>query len=290
MLYTLQQKGGNTLDQRFYQSSQFAEKASVSVRTLRYYDKMGLLSPSQYTESGYRLYTNEDLLSLQNILALKFLGFSLEEIRMLLRTGPQRLEEVLAQQKVMMEEKRGQLDTIIQAIEETERLLQAHRCNWESIVKVIQVIQMGQQHDQWKAKYFTPEQQKTMEELSRKAYTEEAAQKLKAYHPNEWTEEDQQRVAEQYRFIKQELGRLVAQGADPASPEAQHVAQLKHELGVAFSHGDPDIAASVGRWWEEFQALPQEQRPFDPSVYMYTEAEQNLLDQALAIYQQRQDH
>ena len=88
MVYTCQQKGGNTLDQRFYQSSQFAEKAAVSVRTLRYYDKMGLLSPSQYTESGYRLYTNEDLLSLQNILALKFLGFPLEEIRVLLRTGP----------------------------------------------------------------------------------------------------------------------------------------------------------------------------------------------------------
>ena len=274
------------MDQRFYSSSQFAQKASVSVRTLRYYDKMGLLSPSQYTESGYRLYTNEDLLSLQNILALKFLGFSLEEIRTLLRTGPQRLEEVLAQQKAMMEEKRTQLDTIIQAIEETEQLLRTRQCNWESIVKVIQVIQMGQHNDQWVAKYFTPEQQKTMEELNRKAYTEEAGQKLKAYHPNEWTEEDQQRVDEQYRFIKQELGRLVAQGADPASPEAQRVAQLKHELGFAFSQGDPDIAASVGKWWEEFQALPPEQRPFDPSVYMYTEEEQDFLEKALAIWRQ----
>ncbi|HEY5002165.1 MAG TPA: MerR family transcriptional regulator, partial [Ktedonobacteraceae bacterium] len=92
------------MDQRFYHSSQFAQKASVTVRTLRYYDKVGLLSPSLYTESGYRLYTNEDLLRLQNILALKFLGFSLEEIRALLQTGPKRLEEVLAQQKAMMEE------------------------------------------------------------------------------------------------------------------------------------------------------------------------------------------
>jgi len=81
------------LDQHFYQSSQFAQKASVSVRTLRYYDKMGLLSPSQYSGSGYRLYSNEDLLTLQNILALKFLGFSLEEIRLLLQAGPKRLEE-----------------------------------------------------------------------------------------------------------------------------------------------------------------------------------------------------
>jgi DNA-binding transcriptional MerR regulator len=61
---------------------------SVSIRTLRYYDKVGLLSPSQYTEAGYRLYTDADLLRLQQILALKFLGFSLEEIKHCLQIGP----------------------------------------------------------------------------------------------------------------------------------------------------------------------------------------------------------
>jgi len=276
------------LDQRFYHSSQFARKASVSVRTLRYYDKVGLLAPSQYTKSGYRLYTNQDLLSLQNILALKFLGFSLEEIRVLLQTGPKRLEEVLAQQKAMMEEKQSQLNAIIQAIEETERLLKTDRCNWELIVRVIQVIQMGQQNDHWTAKYFTPEQRKTMEELNRKAHTDETLQKLKAYHPNEWSEEDQKRVDEQYLFVKQELGRLVTQGKDPASPEAQSVARVKHELGFGFSQGDQEIETSVGKWWEEFNALPEDQRPFDMSIYTYTQEEQDLLDKALAIYKQRQ--
>lgn len=276
------------MDQRFYHSSQFAQKASVTVRTLRYYDKVGLLSPSLYTESGYRLYTNEDLLSLQNILALKFLGFSLEEIRALLETGPKRLEEVLAQQKAMMEEKRAQLATIIEAIEETELLLQTERCNWESIARVIQVIQMGQQNEHWSAKYFTPEQQKTMEELSRKSYTEEAQQKLNTLHPNAWTEEDQKRVDEQYRFVKQELGRLAAQGADPASAEAQHVAQIKNELGFGFSQGDADVEASVGKWWEEFRALPEDQKPFDMSLYVYTDEEQELLNRALEIYSERQ--
>jgi DNA-binding transcriptional MerR regulator len=276
------------LDQRFYHSSQFAQKASVTVRTLRYYDKVGLLSPSQYTESGYRLYTSEDLLSLQNILALKFLGFSLEEIRALLRTGPKLLEEVLAQQKAMMEEKRAQLDTIIEAIDETERLLQTKRCNWESIARVIQVIQMGQNNEHWSAKYFTPEQQKTMEELNKKSYTEEASQKLKTLHPNAWTEADQKRIDEQYRFVKQELGRLAALGADPASAEAQNVARIKDELGFAFAQGDPDIEASLGKWWEGFHALPEEQKPFDMSLYTYTEEEQQLLDKALAIYRERQ--
>src|SRR5438105_224203 len=98
MLYTPNRKE-EALDQQFYHIGQFASKASVSIRTLRYYDSVGLLAPSHYTEAGYRLYTSEDLVSLQQILALKFLGFSLEEIKCCLQAGPKGLPEVLAQQK-----------------------------------------------------------------------------------------------------------------------------------------------------------------------------------------------
>ncbi len=70
-----------------------------------------------------RRYTDADLLRLQQILALKFLGFSLEEIKHCLQIGPTVLQESLSLQKAMMQEKRTQLDNIIQAIEETEQLL-----------------------------------------------------------------------------------------------------------------------------------------------------------------------
>ena len=273
------------MDQDLYYSSQFAQMAAVSVRTLRYYDKVGLLSPSQHTEAGHRLYSNADLVRLQHILALKFLGFSLEEIRVLLQAGPQRLEDVLAQQRAMLQERRAQLDTIIQALEETERLLQANDCNWQSIAHVIQVIQMEKMKD-WHEKYFTPEQRQKMQEMIAQAYTPEASQKLAALHPNPWTEEDQKRVDAQYLFIKQELGRLVTQGADPASAEAQNVARIKDELLFAFTQGDPDIKASLGKFWESFEARPQEQKPIDMSPYTYTAEEQDLLDKALEIYKQ----
>src|SRR5215469_14055487 len=124
MLYTQNQKGGNNLDQHFYHTGQFAQKAAVSIRTLRFYDKVGLLSPSQYTEAGYRLYTDADFFRLQQILALKFLGFSLEEVKCCLQVGPTALQESLALQKAMMQDKREQLNAIIQAIDEAEKLLQ----------------------------------------------------------------------------------------------------------------------------------------------------------------------
>lgn len=109
MLYIRRVGRRQHLDHHFYHTGEFAEMASVSVRTLRFYDRVGLLSPTSYTEAGYRLYTERDFLRLQQILALKFLGFSLEEIKRCLRVGPTVLREALALQKAMMQERRAQL-------------------------------------------------------------------------------------------------------------------------------------------------------------------------------------
>ncbi len=271
------------MDQRFYHTGQFAHKASVSIRTLRYYDKEGLLSPSQYTESGYRLYTNEDLVNLQQILALKFLGFSLEEIKALLRTAPQRLQDVLAQQKAMMREKRAQLDSIIQAIDETQQLLQADQGNWESIVRVIQVIQMEQNKD-WVNKYFTPKQRKQMEELSRKSYTEEDRQRLAEWGKG-WSEEDQRIADQQWSAVYTGLKRLVVEGKDPAGPEAQALARQYSDLVAQFTHGDADIEAGLKKWWQHFDELPAQEKPMQAP---YGKEEAEFLGQAVKIYRQGQ--
>lgn len=61
--------------------SEFASVGDVTVRTLRYYDKINLLKPSDYTEGGHRLYTKDDLYVLQQIQSFKHLGFSLGEIQ-----------------------------------------------------------------------------------------------------------------------------------------------------------------------------------------------------------------
>ena len=65
----------------YYTSGEFAKKANVSIRTVRYYDKQGLLKPAGMSSGGYRLYTDSDFAKLQKILSLKYLGFSLDEIR-----------------------------------------------------------------------------------------------------------------------------------------------------------------------------------------------------------------
>jgi len=282
--YTSKQKGDNILDQHFYTTGQFALKASVSVRTLRYYDKVGLLLPSLHTEAGYRLYSDEDLLSLQQILALKFLGFSLEEIKVCLQTEPMRLQEALASQKAMMKEKRSQLDSIIQAIDEAEKLLQTNQCDWEAIMSVIQMMQMEQNKD-WVNKYFTPEQQKKMEELSRKSYTEQDAQKLAEWGKG-WSEENQQIANQQWAAVSTDLKRLVASGKDPASAEAQALAKRYSDLISQFTRGDPDIEAGLKRWWQNFNELPAREKPVQQP---YDEEEAKFLQKAVAIYKEGQE-
>lgn len=264
------------MDRHLYPSGKFAQKASVSVRTLRYYDKEGLLSPSGYSEAGYRLYSDEDLVNLQQILALKFLGFSLDEIKALMKRGPRSLGEALAQQKAMMSEKRTQLDGIIQAISETEKLLETGQCDWESLVKVIQVIQMEQNKD-WLKKYFTQEQLDQMGEISESSYSDEARAKMSQWPT--WTEEDQHRANAQWADIWGVARSLTAANADPAGAEAQNMIAKYNGLIAAFTRGDADISAGLSKYWQTHEALPLEQKPFQLPL---TAEEQEFLNKALA--------
>ena len=67
-----------------YLIQQFAKLAGVTVRTLHHYDRLGLLSPRHRSESGYRLYTNQDMVRLERIMVLRYLGLPLRQIADLL--------------------------------------------------------------------------------------------------------------------------------------------------------------------------------------------------------------
>lgn len=183
-----------------------------------------------------------------------------------------------------MRERRKQLDAVARAIEQTEELLRSGRCDWECIVGVIQVIQMEQNTD-WRRKYFTEEQMATMEDLRRRSYSEEAYRRMSVIHPNEWTEEDQKRVDQRYAALHAGVRRLVSEGGDPASPEAQALAGESIQLLNEFTGGDPEIASGLSRLWENYQALPDEQKPFPPAL---SNEECEFLERAKAIYRQGQ--
>jgi DNA-binding transcriptional MerR regulator len=256
---------------------------------LRFYDQVGLLKPSRRSEAGYRLYEEADLARLQQILALKFLGFSLTEIKAFLGASPVELHDALEQQRDMLQERRRQIDGVLEAVDRARLAIKAgpslpakidsNGQQWDSVVNVIRAIQMSQ-NENWQSKYFTAEQRQAMDELTKGAYTPEAKAALEARPA--WTEEDQKRVDAQYAALYDGVKQAVAGGEDPGGARGQELAAQAIGLIEAFTQGDPAIAAGLQKFWDAHEQLPREQRPIQTPL---NEEEEAFLNRAKQLYQ-----
>ena len=92
---------------------EISKLTGVSVRTLHYYDEIGLLSPAQISDAGYRLYNDESLEKLQLILLFRELKFSLKEIKDIINSSDFDRNKALEQQIELLTLKREHLDTLI---------------------------------------------------------------------------------------------------------------------------------------------------------------------------------
>lgn len=101
--------------------SQVAELTGVSTRTLQYYDEIGLLKPSELTQSGYRLYNDEALQKLQQILFFKELGFKLKEISEILQKPDFDKIATFKKQKELLLLKRNRTDRLIRLLDRLEK-------------------------------------------------------------------------------------------------------------------------------------------------------------------------
>src|SRR5690348_14943471 len=91
---------------RFYKTAEFARLASVTVRTLHHYDRLGLLKPSGRTAKDHRLYGERDFARLQQIVTLKFIGFPLKQIKNILNRDSFDLACELRSQREIIGEQR----------------------------------------------------------------------------------------------------------------------------------------------------------------------------------------
>lgn len=119
----------------YYKTGQFAKLANVSERTIRYYDKIGLLKPSFVMENGYRQYSDLDLLKLQKILSLKHLGFSIEEIFPMVMDNTN-LKESFDLQIDLIEDKISHLQSLKDAL---KRASQMPDLSWNMILSLVQL-------------------------------------------------------------------------------------------------------------------------------------------------------
>lgn len=119
----------------YYKTGQFARLANVSERTIRYYDKIGLLKPSFVMENGYRQYSDLDLLKLQKILSLKHLGFSIDEIFPMVMDNTN-LKESFELQIDLIEDKISHLQSLKDAL---KRASNSSNLSWNMILSLVQL-------------------------------------------------------------------------------------------------------------------------------------------------------
>lgn len=163
---------------------QLAEIANVSVKTLHHYDKIGLLTPSCREDNRYRLYSEDDLLRLQQITALKFLGFELNQIKTLLDNKRDLISQLELQQDLL----KRKSDSLLQACDILQRVAEdfqrSQSIPWQSIIKSIEVYHMTQQIEEaWVKEIFNEEELKEYAEFE-VAFKEKFKDKEK-FH-NEW--------------------------------------------------------------------------------------------------------
>lgn len=129
----------------YYSSGQFARMANVSVRTIRFYDKQNILKPSYVTPAGARFYTDSDFARLQQILLLKYLGFSLDDIREMTIDDsdyPFMLNSLNLQKK-LIQDQIEQMQLVESAIEDTVRAIEnEHQIDWSQMLDLIHLTNM----------------------------------------------------------------------------------------------------------------------------------------------------
>ncbi|MBR3643268.1 MAG: MerR family transcriptional regulator, partial [Parasporobacterium sp.] len=126
----------------YYSSGQFAKMAGVTLRTLRYYDSQHILKPALVTETGCRFYNDENFARLQQILILKYLGFSLEDIREM-TVGDldlNSMENSLQMQLKLVRDRVEKLKLVEKAIGETINSIQTdHAIDWNRMKNLIRL-------------------------------------------------------------------------------------------------------------------------------------------------------
>ena len=129
----------------YYSSGEFARMAQVTLRTIRYYDKQNILKPSYVTDAGARFYTDENFARLQQILLLKYLGFSLDDIRemTIADTDYHFMLNSLDIQKKLIQDRIEQMQLVEQAIEDTTTAIrEEHAVDWSRMLDLIHLTGM----------------------------------------------------------------------------------------------------------------------------------------------------
>lgn len=234
-----------------------AELTGVTVRTLQYYDRIGLLRPSSLTEAGYRVYDQEALETLQQILFFRELDFPLSEIKEILSDPDFNRMEAFSKQRELLMLKRERLDRLIGTLD--NRLKGEKRMDFKDFDQTEIEKAKKDYADEVKARWGHTD-----------AYAE-SERKTGRYGKEDW-----KAVNEKGEEILREFGRHRADAPESEAVQAL-VCRWQQHITDSFYTCTDEILAGLG---EMYTADPR----FTENIDKYGEGTAALMAKAIAIY------
>lgn len=216
-----------------YKVKEVRDMVGVSVRTLHYYDQIGLLKPESVSTAGYRLYTDGDLERLQQILFFKELDFSLQEIKEILDSPDFNRGHALKAHREMLIKKKKRLEKIIKSVEKT-------------IDSIEGGIEMSKKEmfDGFSIEEIEKHKEKYAEETKEK-YGDSSAYKESQRRTSKYTKEDWAVITEKQNEIYKRLAELMDK--EPTDSEVQKsVEQWRQFINDYFYTCTPEIYRGLG--------------------------------------------
>ncbi len=253
---------------RYYRVGEVATLTRVSVRTLHHYDRIGLLRPALHSAAGYRMYGESELLRLQQILTLCYLGFPLKRIGDLLDRDDFNLVASLRVQRQALHDRIAELERISAAIGElVEQRLATGEWSWQLVIEASQAVAAGlTRGEEAMDAYYTPEQMAQFAE-ARRATPQDEIEAIEHGWTALLTE-----VRANYDL-------------DPASAEAQALGARAEELTARTMRGYeqyPELAAAIGANYKRgaFEGNPQAPQAADFAFFARVKAARAHGDEA----------
>lgn len=234
-------------DENLMTVGELASKMDVSVRTIQYYDKQDLLKPSRQSEGGRRLYTNKDMVQLSQILSLKFLGFSLADIknRLIPLDTPKEVDMALENQASIIKDKISSLQESLTAIKSLqEEIEQMDSVDWKKYSEIISLLRLKNEN-YWIVKYFDTADIDRV----RTSFTEDEAKEIMSTREN----------------LCDAIILLKSQGELPNEAKGQIIAKNWWDMVIKFTGGDMNMLNDLMKFnddkenwnndWKDKQAI-----------------------------------
>lgn len=217
-----------------YTIGKLSKNTGVTLRTLDYYDEIGLIKHTSRTSGGHRLYDEDAVMRLERVLALKYMGFTLERIKNIMEKSASTWQESIEQQLDLVKQEQERLKVLEQTLLGVSYSIEFEgEINWSVIFGVIQLYQQNPEDalQQYKD-YLNDEEMKKIMELT----------------PKKMDEADIKEWIEAIRNIKENLA------IDPGSEKAQQLVERWSNQAKNMFGNDEEL---LGDMWEALQNLKE---------------------------------